>query len=65
MAIALFIVGIIVVIVILSAMGWLGAGINVILSLIGDGLGNCLGCSFKLLIWVFFILLILSMFGLF
>lgn len=64
MTIFLIIIGIILLMCGMSIAGWILKGLMEIVGLFFEGIGNCLGCVFKLGFWVLLIIiLILSIVG--
>lgn len=54
----LIILGIIVALCLMSAGGWILRILGVFASFFFEGVGNCLGCFLKLVVWIFVIIII-------
>lgn len=58
MQIVLIILGIIVILCLMSAGGWILRLLESIAGLFFEGVGNCLGCLLKLVVWIIAIIII-------
>jgi len=59
MTIFLIIIGIILLMCGMSIVGWILKGLMEIVGLFFEGIGNCLGCVFKLGFWVLLIIILI------
>lgn len=51
----MIIIGIIFILTLMSLGGWILKGLSFIASIFFEGVGNCLGCCFKLIFYIFVI----------
>lgn len=61
MEIVLIVLGIVVLLSIMSAGGWIMKGLAALAGLFFEGVGNCLGCILKFGFWILLILMLLMM----
>lgn len=61
MEIILILLGFIILLPIMNVCGWILKGLGAIANIFFEGIGNCLGCLFKLSFWIIVIFLLLML----